>query len=225
MLSRSIVVASYHSSTSTSTPTTQDRLTPLLPTRMSAKSFRQIVGASPSSATPVNSTLIIIDAQNEYAEGNLKVTNAASSRKAIANLLQRYREVNGKIVHVVHQTPDGAPVFTPGSKLAEEFDELKPKDGEKVIGKKHPSAFADTDLQNFLGDESGAKVVLIGYMVSSSWMGEVLYGTAGDRIADFEIAGARLRFHYCKRRSKAGLRRACRRGLRGRSRYPRLQGR
>ena len=146
---------------------------------MSAQSFRQIVGASPSSATPVDSTLIIIDAQNEYAEGKLAVTNAAPSRKAIANLLQKYRDARGKIVHVVHQTPDGAPVFTPGSRFAEEFDELKPKDGEKVIGKTHPSAFADTDLQEFLGDESGAKVVLVGYMVSVSWMGEVLCWIVG----------------------------------------------
>ena len=140
---------------------------------MAVQSFRSIVGASPSTATPVNSTLIIIDAQNEYAEGKLKVTNAAASRKAIASLLQKYRDAQGRIVHVVHQTPDGAPVFTPDSKLAEEFDELKPKDGEKVIGKKYPSSFADTDLQKFLGDESGAKVVLTGYMVSS-WMEWVL---------------------------------------------------
>jgi hypothetical protein len=150
---------------------------------MAVQSFRSIVGASPSSATPVNSTLIIIDAQNEYAVGKLKVTNAAASRKAIANLLQKYRDAQGKIVHVVHQTPDGAPVFTPDSKLAEEFDELKPRDGEKVIGKKHPSSFADTDLQEFLGDESGAKVVLTGYMVSF-WMGGVLYRTPGGQVAD-----------------------------------------
>jgi isochorismate hydrolase len=151
---------------------------------MAVQSFRQIVNASPSSASPVNSTLIIIDAQNEYAEGKLKVTNAASSRKAIANLLQKYRDARGKIVHVVHQTPDGAPVFTPDSKLAEEFDELKPRDGEKVIGKNHPSSFADTDLQEFLGDGAGAKIVLTGYMVSF-WMGWVLHRTAGGRIADF----------------------------------------
>ena len=131
-------------------------------------SFRELLGVEPSTASPTDSALLIIDAQNEYAEGKLKVTNAAASRKAIASLLQKYRDAQGRIVHVVHQTPDGAPVFTPDSKLAEEFDELKPKDGEKVIGKKYPSSFADTDLQKFLGDEAGAKVVLTGYMVSSS---------------------------------------------------------
>jgi len=39
-------------------------------------------------------------------------------------------------VHVVHGTPEGAPVFTPGTELAEEFKELQPKSesGEKVRG-------------------------------------------------------------------------------------------
>jgi nicotinamidase-related amidase len=126
----------------------------------SATSFRQLIGVEPSTASVSDSTLIIIDAQNEYAEGKLKCSNTASSRKVIASLLQKYRDGNGKIVHVVHDTPDGAPVFTPGTKLADEFDELAPKDGEKVIH--YPSSFAGTDLHKHLG---GGKIVLTGYMV------------------------------------------------------------
>lgn len=131
---------------------------------MAVQSFRQILGAPPSTASPSDSTLIIIDAQNEYAEGKLQVTNAPSSRKAIAGLLQKYRDAGGRVVHVVHETPSGAPVFTPDTKLAKEFEELAPREGEKVIGKNHPSAFAETDLQEFLGE--GKKIVLTGYMVS-----------------------------------------------------------
>lgn len=134
---------------------------------MAVQSFLNIVGVSPSSATPSNSTLVIIDAQNEYAEGKLKVTNAPESRKAIAALLKRYRDAGGRVVHVVHKTPQGAPVFTPDTKLAEEYEELAPRSGEKVIGKNHPSSFADTDLQEYLGSEAGTKIVLAGYMVSS----------------------------------------------------------
>lgn len=134
----------------------------------SATSFRELIGVQPSTASPTDSVLIIIDAQNEYAEGKLQVTNVAESRKVIAALLEKYRAANGSIVHVVHATPEGAPVFTPGTKLAQEFDELKPKDGEAVIQKNFPGSFAQTDLQEVLDKTGKKKVVLTGYMVSDS---------------------------------------------------------
>ncbi|KAF5647846.1 amidase nicotinamidase [Fusarium tjaetaba] len=130
----------------------------------SATSFRDLVGIPASTASPSDSVLIIIDAQNEYAEGQLRVTNAAESRKVIAGLLEKYRAAKGSIVHVVHDTPEGAPVFTPGTKLAEEFDELKPKGGEAVIHKNFPGSFTKTDLQNVLDKTGKKKVVLTGYM-------------------------------------------------------------
>lgn len=129
-------------------------------------SFRELIGVSPSVASPQDSTLIIIDAQNEYATGKLKVANVESSRKVIASLLQKYRAANGKVVHVVHDTPEGAPLFTPGSALAEEFEELAPKATEKVVHKQHPSSFGGTDLQQHLESYGCKKIVLVGYMVS-----------------------------------------------------------
>jgi len=131
-----------------------------------AQSFRQIVGAGPSTATPTDSTLIIIDAQNEYASGKLAVSNADSSRAAMASLLNRYRDAGGKVVHVKHTVPEGAPVFTPNTELAEEFEELTPREGEKVVEKIHPSSFVDTNLHDYLRGVGGLKVVLTGYMVS-----------------------------------------------------------
>ena len=104
---------------------------------MSAKSFLELVGVSPSKATVENSTLVIIDAQNEcvfprvvfhvqtsltekptrYADGHLKTVNIASTRASIASLLDKYRAKAdpSQIVHIVHATPEGAPVFTPKS--------------------------------------------------------------------------------------------------------------
>lgn len=91
-----------------------------------------------------------------------------NTRKAISSLLTKYRSGgDGKnIVHIVHQTPAGAPVFTPGTALAEEFDELKPLAGEKVIAKQKVSSFADTDLHEYLTSlgERGKKTVMTGYM-------------------------------------------------------------
>ncbi|CAG7928598.1 unnamed protein product [Penicillium olsonii] len=135
---------------------------------VAAKSFRDILGAPRSSASPQDSTLIIIDAQNEYITGALKTEKVSETRKSIFNLLEKYRQGgNGKnIVHVVHEVPEGAPVFTPNTTLAQEFEELTPKAGEKVVTKHFPNSFAKTDLHEYLqglGDV-GKKVVLVGYM-------------------------------------------------------------
>ncbi|KAL5041200.1 hypothetical protein BDW71DRAFT_213250 [Aspergillus fruticulosus] len=131
-------------------------------------SFRQLLGILPSSASVQDSTLIIIDAQYEYACGSLEIDGISESRKVIAGLLGRYRHSgNGNnIIHVIQQTPPGAPVFTPGTNLAVELEELTPISGEKVVTKTFPSAFAQTDLHEYLGKLGavGKKVVLVGYM-------------------------------------------------------------
>ncbi|KAI0439718.1 Isochorismatase-like protein [Xylaria telfairii] len=129
-----------------------------------AKSFRQTVGVPPSTASTSDSILVIIDAQNEYATGLLKTENVGSTRAANSALLQRYRVANAPIVHVVHKTPDGAPVFTPGTPLADEFDELQPKEGESIVVKQAPGSFTGTQLQEILEKTGRKKVVLTGYM-------------------------------------------------------------
>ncbi|KAL9086822.1 MAG: hypothetical protein Q9165_006969 [Trypethelium subeluteriae] len=164
----------------------------------SATSFRTTIGIPPSKANPSDSTLIIIDAQNEYTSGKLAVSNAQTSRAAISDLLNRYRNAGGKIVHVTHQVPDGAPVFTPGTDLAREFDELKPRTGEITVTKQFPGSFTKTDLDDLLKQHDAKKVVLCGYMAhvcvsttarEASQLGyDVLL--AEDAIGDRDIPGA-----------------------------------
>jgi nicotinamidase-related amidase len=67
-------------------------------------------------------------------------------------------------VHIVHQTPAGAPVFTPETDLAKEFAELTPASGEKVISKNYPGSFTGTDLDEFIKKSGIKKLVLTGYM-------------------------------------------------------------
>lgn len=64
--------------------------------------------------------------------GLLQVADVDSSRKAIRNLLQKYRDANGHVVHVVADTPAGAPIFTPSTPLADIIDELQPRSNEPV---------------------------------------------------------------------------------------------
>lgn len=125
-----------------------------------------MLGVPPSTATPHDSSLIIIDAQNEYADGNLKTHGVASTRAAIAQLVKTYRDVGASqnIIHVVHDTSKEAPVFTMGTPLAEEFAEVAAQKNETVIHKVHPGSFADTNLDERLKQNGHKKVVLCGYM-------------------------------------------------------------
>ncbi|ERF74749.1 hypothetical protein EPUS_04918 [Endocarpon pusillum Z07020] len=174
-----------------------------------AKSFRELIGASPSTASPSDSTLIIVDAQNEYADGLLQTTNIAQTRPAISSLLETYRTAaadsssneKSNIIHVVHSVPKGTPIFTPSTPLAAEFAELEPKDSEKVISKHLPSAFRDTELHAYLQslpDGKGKKIVLAGYMAhvcvsTTARQGHELgYDVVicGDAVGDRDIPGA-----------------------------------
>lgn len=132
-----------------------------------AKSFRSLLGIPPTQTNPKDSVLLIIDAQNEYATGLLKTGNVSSTRSAIASLLSAYRDqAPSHIIHISHSVPDGAPVFTPNTALAQSFDEVAPKNDEKHIWKQQPGAFTGTDLEQHLkslGDVAKT-VVLCGYM-------------------------------------------------------------
>ncbi|KAA6414040.1 MAG: Isochorismatase hydrolase [Lasallia pustulata] len=163
------------------------------------KSFRALIGLPPSTATPTNSALILIDAQTEYASGLLATTNVAATRAAIKSLLHKYRAAGGDVVHVLHRTPEGAPVFTDGGTEAE-MEELRGVEGEaaeKTIHKTMPSSFAGTDLHEYLEKTGKKKVVLTGYMAhvcvstTARQAAELGYDVilAEDAIGDRDIPG------------------------------------
>ena len=101
---------------------------------------------------------------DRYIDGLLATVGVDKSRKAIHTLLSAYRKASAPVIHIVHETPSGAPVFTPDSRLAKIFEELEPKSGETVITKNHPGSFTGTNLQEVLQQTGKSKVVLVGYM-------------------------------------------------------------
>ncbi|BFZ63320.1 hypothetical protein YB2330_004442 [Saitoella coloradoensis] len=164
-----------------------------------ALSFRQILGASPSTVNISTSALLIIDAQNEYAEGKLKIHDIESSRPKIKELLEKYRAEGGAVVHITHVTPEGAPVFTQGTGLEEEFEELKPRDGEHIIKKQAPSSFTNTTLHETLKSLNVNQIVLCGYMAHVCITGTARSGMENgydvvivrDAVGDRDVPGAK----------------------------------
>ncbi|CAL8579937.1 hypothetical protein XPA_005668 [Xanthoria parietina] len=169
------------------------------PQPQSGKSFRSFLGLPDSKPTPPSTVLIIVDAQNEYDHGLLAIHEVQKSRHAIGNVLEKWRNGGGEVVHILHKVPEGAPLFTPGTELAEEFEELKPREAEKVIYKPHPCAFTDTPLDAHLKQLGKSKIVLVGYMAhvcisATSRIGAELgydVSVVSDAIGDRDIPGAK----------------------------------
>jgi hypothetical protein len=128
---------------------------------------------------------------DSYDYGLLAISDLEQSRPNILSVLKKYRAGKGDIIHVVHDTPQGAPLFTPGTGLAEIFPELTPLEGEIIVHKTEPCSFTKTDLQDHLERVGKKKIVLAGYMVLQNIIPQVK--SASDEIDRLITAYHQLR--------------------------------
>lgn len=127
-----------------------------------------IAGASLQPATLADSVLVIVDAQNEYVSGKLPLTGVAEAIAETARLLTAARAAGTPVIHIVHHSAPGRPVFDPQTALAEIVPQLTALPAEDVIVKRLPNAFAGTELEARLKEIAAATgrkaIMLAGFM-------------------------------------------------------------
>ena len=131
---------------------------------MTAQTMLQIAEANLPTGTPGDAALIVIDAQEEYREGALKLSGLAPALANVARLIAHWREQNGTIIHIRHHGEPGAAMFDPDGPYVSIMPEVAPGEGEPVLVKHVPSAFGGTDLQARLEAQGIDHVVLSGFM-------------------------------------------------------------
>lgn len=124
-----------------------------------ALTMLQMAGATPTPATMADGILLIIDAQREYTDGLLPLPGVQPAVDALAGLLEKARAAGAPIVHVRHKS--GGKAFNPTSSGFEIVAPLAPRDGETIVDKALPNAFAGTDLAKHLA-ASGRKNLIVG---------------------------------------------------------------
>ena len=133
-------------------------------TNPTAKTLRQIAGA-PDTPSPLDkAVLVLIDLQREYTDGALRLSGVDAAVEKAAALLDLARASKVPVIHIVHHTAAGAPVFDPTGPMAEIVPAVAPRDGEPVIVKRLANAFAGTDLQRVAGDTGRAEMIVAGFM-------------------------------------------------------------
>jgi len=127
-----------------------------------AMTMLQMSGVAPTPATMADGVLLIIDAQREYTDGLLPLVGVNPAVDALAVLLDKARVAGAPVVHVRHQSSGKA--FNPASTGYEIVKPLSPRDGETIVDKGLPNAFAGTDLAKHLAAAGRKSLIVGGFM-------------------------------------------------------------
>lgn len=127
-----------------------------------AMTMLQMSGLAPTPATMADGVLLIVDAQREYTDGLLPLSGVQAAVDALAVLLDKARSAKAPVIHVRHKGPGKA--FNPSSTGYEIVKQLAPRDGETVVDKGLPNAFAGTELARHLAGASRKNLIVGGFM-------------------------------------------------------------
>ena len=128
-----------------------------------AKTLLQMAGADLTPPQLRDASLVLIDLQNEYREGPIAVEGADAAIASALRLLAAARRAGAPVFHVAHRGRPGS-LFDRAAERGQIVAPLAPADGEVVIEKGLPNAFAKTDLESRLAGTGRANVIMVGFM-------------------------------------------------------------
>jgi len=110
--------------------------------------------------------LIVIDVQNEYVTGNLLIEfpDIHLSLSNIGKAMDAAKEAGIPIIVVQQLAPAGSPIFAQGSEGWELHDVVRSRTWDYYFEKKLPSAFAGTNLADWLSEHQIDTLTVTGYM-------------------------------------------------------------
>lgn len=112
--------------------------------------------------------LLIIDVQKAIDDPKWGQRNNPEAEVRMADLIEFWRGESFPIIHIRHDSKEVGSPYRPGQPLHEFKEQVKPKTGEKVIGKSTNNAFVDTDLQKLLQEIGIDRLVICGVLTQHS---------------------------------------------------------
>jgi len=127
------------------------------------KTLLELAGADLNLPRLREACLVLIDLQYEYLAGPIALPDAKRAIVNASRLLARARAAGASIFHIAHKGRPGG-LFDRRAERGAIVTELAPLEGEPVIEKGLPNAFAGTDLHAQLAATGRKNVILAGFM-------------------------------------------------------------
>ncbi|MFO1040100.1 MAG: isochorismatase family protein [Geminicoccaceae bacterium] len=127
------------------------------------QSLRGMAGLPAVPAPLAKSALVMIDCQNTYLGGAMRLEGVDEAIRVAAALLDRARREGAHIIHIRHDDGPGS-LYDLTAKIGQIADPVVPQPGETVIDKAWPSAFEGTPLDEELKRRGVTDLVYAGFM-------------------------------------------------------------
>ncbi|MEZ5211632.1 cysteine hydrolase [Gordonia sp. PP30] len=125
--------------------------------------LRTLTGMPDVPAPLGKSALVMVDLQNTYTRGVMRLDEVEPAIDAAAELLGRARAVGIPVVHIMHDAGEGSP-YDVKAEIGQIVDRVAPQGDEPVIVKNYPNSFVATDLDAQLKALGVEDLVLAGFM-------------------------------------------------------------
>ena len=128
------------------------------------QSLLTLAGVAQHPSPAGRAALVVIDAQREYLTGGLRLDGIEAAVAELRGLLSLARRHGLPVFHVVHLSDRAGALFDRAGPYAAIIPGLEPWDGEAVVAKALPNAFAGTDLYARIQAAGRGEIVLAGFM-------------------------------------------------------------
>ncbi len=126
-------------------------------------SLREVVGLSHEPASLESAALIMIDCQNTYTQGVMKLSGMDEALQEAEKLLATARQKNIPIFHIRHDGGEGSP-YDINADIGAFIEQVAPQSGEAIITKHYPNSFIQTELDAQLKAQGIQQIILAGFM-------------------------------------------------------------
>jgi len=130
---------------------------------MQPQTLREVAGLGTAPARLQDSALILVDLQNTYREGVMRLAGAEEALVQARRVLDRARALGRPVIHIRHDAGVGSP-YDVTALIGQIADPVAPLAGEMVITKQYPNSFLHTPLEEELKRLGIDSVVLAGFM-------------------------------------------------------------
>jgi len=125
--------------------------------------IRDIAGLGNMASSISDSALIIVDAQNTYTEGVMKLEGVDAAMQECKRLLDKFRSAGRPVFHIQHDAGPGSP-YDIKDHRGQIADIVAPIEGEQVITKAYPNSFIETELDDLIKSTGTKNLIIAGFM-------------------------------------------------------------